>query len=145
VARKPAQRSVRTARGGGPRDITRAASLNPYRGELESHSSQGHDHAVHFLRRLVDDWLGLGSGLLPLAAAQPARRFPLSGARRRMTKKIVLIAGGGTGGPLFPAAAFAEEMARRDWRVMLMTDARGRRYAENFPAERIEDVMAASL
>ncbi|MES1200585.1 MAG: undecaprenyldiphospho-muramoylpentapeptide beta-N-acetylglucosaminyltransferase [Pseudomonadota bacterium] len=62
-----------------------------------------------------------------------------------MTKKIVLIAAGGTGGHLFPAAAFAEEMARRDWRVMLMTDARGRRYAENFPAERIEDVMAASL
>lgn len=27
---------------------------------------------------------------------------------------------------------------------MLMTDARGRRYAENFPAERVEDVAAAS-
>jgi UDP-N-acetylglucosamine--N-acetylmuramyl-(pentapeptide) pyrophosphoryl-undecaprenol N-acetylglucosamine transferase len=62
-----------------------------------------------------------------------------------MSKKIVLIAAGGTGGHLFPAAAFAEEMARRDWRVMLMTDARGRRYAENFPAERIDDVPAASI
>jgi UDP-N-acetylglucosamine--N-acetylmuramyl-(pentapeptide) pyrophosphoryl-undecaprenol N-acetylglucosamine transferase len=62
-----------------------------------------------------------------------------------MTKKIVVIAAGGTGGHLFPAAAFAEEMFRRDWRVMLMTDARGRRYAEGFPAERIEDVAAASL
>lgn len=62
-----------------------------------------------------------------------------------MAKKIVVIAAGGTGGHLFPAAAFAEEMFRRDWRVMLMTDARGRRYAEGFPAERIEDVAAASI
>jgi UDP-N-acetylglucosamine--N-acetylmuramyl-(pentapeptide) pyrophosphoryl-undecaprenol N-acetylglucosamine transferase len=62
-----------------------------------------------------------------------------------MSKKIVVIAAGGTGGHLFPAAAFAEEMFRRDWRVILMTDARGRRYAEGFPAERIEDVPAASL
>lgn len=62
-----------------------------------------------------------------------------------MTKKIVVIAAGGTGGHLFPAAAFAEEMFRRGWRVFLMTDARGRRYAEGFPAERVEDVAAASL
>jgi len=60
-------------------------------------------------------------------------------------KKSVVIAAGGTGGHLFPAAAFAEEMAKRGWRVSLMTDARGRRYAQNFPAERIEDVAAASL
>jgi len=62
-----------------------------------------------------------------------------------MAKKLVVVAAGGTGGHLFPAAAFAEEMARRNWRVVLMTDARGRRYAENFPAERIEDVAAASI
>ena len=37
-----------------------------------------------------------------------------------MTKKIVLIAAGGTGGHLFPAAAFAEEMFRRGWRVVLL-------------------------
>ncbi len=62
-----------------------------------------------------------------------------------MSKKIVVIAAGGTGGHLFPAAAFAKEMRRRAWRVMLMTDARGARFAEDFPAERIEDVAAASL
>jgi UDP-N-acetylglucosamine--N-acetylmuramyl-(pentapeptide) pyrophosphoryl-undecaprenol N-acetylglucosamine transferase len=62
-----------------------------------------------------------------------------------MTKKVVVIAAGGTGGHLFPAAAFAEEMFRREWRVVLMTDARGRRYAEGFPAERVEDVSAASI
>jgi UDP-N-acetylglucosamine--N-acetylmuramyl-(pentapeptide) pyrophosphoryl-undecaprenol N-acetylglucosamine transferase len=62
-----------------------------------------------------------------------------------MSKRFVVIAAGGTGGHLFPAASFAEEMFRRGWRVLLMTDARGRRYAEGFPAERIEDVPAASL
>ena len=62
-----------------------------------------------------------------------------------MTKRVVVIAAGGTGGHLFPAAAFAEEMFRRDWRVMLMTDERGHRYAQGFPAERIDDVPAASL
>lgn len=62
-----------------------------------------------------------------------------------MSKRFVVIAAGGTGGHLFPAAAFAEEMFRRDWRVLLMTDARGRRYSEGFPAERVEDVPAATL
>ncbi len=61
-----------------------------------------------------------------------------------MEKKIVVIAAGGTGGHLFPAAAFAEEMRQRGWRIVLMTDARGRRFAESFPAERVEDVPAAS-
>ena len=62
-----------------------------------------------------------------------------------MSVKTVLIAAGGTGGHLFPAAAFTEEMRARGWRVQLMTDARGRRYAENFPADGVEDVPAATI
>jgi UDP-N-acetylglucosamine--N-acetylmuramyl-(pentapeptide) pyrophosphoryl-undecaprenol N-acetylglucosamine transferase len=62
-----------------------------------------------------------------------------------MSKPIILIAAGGTGGHMFPAAAFAEEMRVRGWRVQLMTDIRGRRYAESFPAERIIDVPAATF
>jgi UDP-N-acetylglucosamine--N-acetylmuramyl-(pentapeptide) pyrophosphoryl-undecaprenol N-acetylglucosamine transferase len=59
--------------------------------------------------------------------------------------KTVLIAAGGTGGHLFPAAAFASAMRARGWRVVLMTDERGRRYATDFPADAIEDVAAATL
>jgi len=59
--------------------------------------------------------------------------------------KEVVIAAGGTGGHLFPAAAFAQAMRARGWRVTLITDVRGRRYAEGFPADAIEDVPAATV
>lgn len=59
--------------------------------------------------------------------------------------KDLVIAAGGTGGHLFPAAAFAEAMRNRGWRVTLITDARGRRYAEGFPADAVEDVAAATF
>jgi UDP-N-acetylglucosamine--N-acetylmuramyl-(pentapeptide) pyrophosphoryl-undecaprenol N-acetylglucosamine transferase len=62
-----------------------------------------------------------------------------------MTARQVLIAAGGTGGHMFPAAAFATEMAARGWGVTLMTDARGRLYAKDFPADRVEDVPAATF
>jgi UDP-N-acetylglucosamine--N-acetylmuramyl-(pentapeptide) pyrophosphoryl-undecaprenol N-acetylglucosamine transferase len=62
-----------------------------------------------------------------------------------MNEKTILIAAGGTGGHLFPAAAFAAEMRARGWRVVLVTDARGRRYAQNFPADSIEEVPAATI
>ncbi|QBY00954.1 UDP-N-acetylglucosamine--N-acetylmuramyl-(pentapeptide) pyrophosphoryl-undecaprenol N-acetylglucosamine transferase [Rhodophyticola sp. CCM32] len=45
----------------------------------------------------------------------------------------LIIAAGGTGGHMFPAQALAEAMLRRGWRVTLSTDARGARYAGDFP------------
>lgn len=60
-------------------------------------------------------------------------------------QKRVIIAAGGTGGHMFPAAAFAEAMRARGWLVTLITDARGRRYGEGFPADAVEDVPAATF
>jgi UDP-N-acetylglucosamine--N-acetylmuramyl-(pentapeptide) pyrophosphoryl-undecaprenol N-acetylglucosamine transferase len=62
-----------------------------------------------------------------------------------MSTRSIVIAAGGTGGHLFPAAAFAEEMRGRGWGVTLITDARGRSYAQGFPADAIEDVAAATI
>lgn len=59
-------------------------------------------------------------------------------------KPLVVIGAGGTGGHMFPAAAFAEEMASRGWEVGLISDDRGLRYAENFPAAWKLEVKAAS-
>jgi UDP-N-acetylglucosamine--N-acetylmuramyl-(pentapeptide) pyrophosphoryl-undecaprenol N-acetylglucosamine transferase len=60
-------------------------------------------------------------------------------------ERTVLIAAGGTGGHLFPAQAFADAMRARGWRIVLMTDERGRVYAKDFVADAIEDVPAATL
>lgn len=57
---------------------------------------------------------------------------------------LVIIGAGGTGGHMFPAAAFATEMRTRGWQVGLISDVRGLRYAENFPADWKEEVRAAS-
>ncbi|MEM7459383.1 MAG: glycosyltransferase, partial [Pseudomonadota bacterium] len=59
-------------------------------------------------------------------------------------KPLVVIGAGGTGGHMFPAAAFAEEMATRGWEVGLISDDRGLRYAEKFPAFWKMEVKAAS-
>ena len=58
--------------------------------------------------------------------------------------KLVIIGAGGTGGHMFPASSFATEMRERGWRVGLVSDARGLRYAEQFPADWKLEVQAAS-
>ena len=59
-------------------------------------------------------------------------------------KPLLIIGAGGTGGHMFPAAAFAEEMVKRGWTIGLMSDERGLRYAADFPSEWQEEVHAAS-
>ncbi|MEO0816666.1 MAG: UDP-N-acetylglucosamine--N-acetylmuramyl-(pentapeptide) pyrophosphoryl-undecaprenol N-acetylglucosamine transferase [Pseudomonadota bacterium] len=62
-----------------------------------------------------------------------------------MTDQPLLIIGaGGTGGHMFPAAAFAEEMRARGWQVGLISDDRGLRYGAKFPADWKAEVQAAS-
>lgn len=60
------------------------------------------------------------------------------------TDRLVIIAAGGTGGHMFPARAFADEMRARGWAVGLISDDRGLRYAETFPAEWKVAVKASS-
>jgi len=59
-------------------------------------------------------------------------------------EKLAVIAAGGTGGHMFPARAFAEELRARGWQTALISDARGLRYAADFPADWKEEIEAAS-
>ncbi|MEQ1780371.1 MAG: undecaprenyldiphospho-muramoylpentapeptide beta-N-acetylglucosaminyltransferase [Hyphomonadaceae bacterium] len=60
-------------------------------------------------------------------------------------KPLVVVAAGGTGGHMFPAQAFADEMHARGWMVALVTDERGKKYATNFPADWRLEVEAATF
>ncbi|TIT25411.1 MAG: UDP-N-acetylglucosamine--N-acetylmuramyl-(pentapeptide) pyrophosphoryl-undecaprenol N-acetylglucosamine transferase, partial [Mesorhizobium sp.] len=51
-----------------------------------------------------------------------------------MSRGVILLAAGGTGGHLFPAEALAHELIRRGWTVHLATDDRAERFAGQFPA-----------
>jgi len=60
------------------------------------------------------------------------------------TPKRALIAAGGTGGHIFPARAAAQELVSRGWQVRLVTDARGMKHTQGFPADTIDQIRAAS-
>lgn len=61
-----------------------------------------------------------------------------------MTRPLVLIAAGGTGGHLFPAEALASALARLDVRVVLATDGRVGEIAKTFPAERVIEIPSGT-
>jgi UDP-N-acetylglucosamine--N-acetylmuramyl-(pentapeptide) pyrophosphoryl-undecaprenol N-acetylglucosamine transferase len=62
-----------------------------------------------------------------------------------MSKGIILLAAGGTGGHLFPAEALAHELKANGWSVHLVTDSRAERFAGKFPAEEIHVVPSATI
>ena len=61
-----------------------------------------------------------------------------------MSRRLIVIAAGGTGGHMFPAQALAEAMLARGWRVKLSTDDRGARYSQGFPDEVEIDVVPSA-
>ena len=61
------------------------------------------------------------------------------------SRKIAVIAAGGTGGHLFPAQALAQVLKGRGWRIILATDERTQALAETFPAEKRIAVRSATL
>ena len=56
---------------------------------------------------------------------------------------LIVLAAGGTGGHLFPAQALAGVLARRGWKIVVMTDARFANFATHFPGARIETVPSS--
>jgi UDP-N-acetylglucosamine--N-acetylmuramyl-(pentapeptide) pyrophosphoryl-undecaprenol N-acetylglucosamine transferase len=61
-----------------------------------------------------------------------------------MTKGLVILAAGGTGGHLFPAQALAEALRARGYDIHLMTDHRVKDYGKNFPASETHLIPSAS-
>lgn len=62
-----------------------------------------------------------------------------------MSKGIIFLSAGGTGGHLFPAEALAHTLSERGYRVHLVTDSRAERYAGSFPAEKIHSIPSATI
>ncbi|MEM8744891.1 MAG: glycosyltransferase, partial [Pseudomonadota bacterium] len=62
-----------------------------------------------------------------------------------MSKPVVMIAAGGTGGHLFPAFALTEELKRRGYDVDLVTDVRADQYGIDFPGRAAHQVPSATL
>ena len=62
-----------------------------------------------------------------------------------MSDRPILLAAGGTGGHLFPAAALAQELGRRGLAVELATDFRAEKYGGDFPARAIHRIPSATL
>lgn len=61
-----------------------------------------------------------------------------------MSNACVLLAAGGTGGHLFPAAALAAALSRRGVEVELATDDRALKYGRNFPARAVHAFPSAT-
>jgi UDP-N-acetylglucosamine--N-acetylmuramyl-(pentapeptide) pyrophosphoryl-undecaprenol N-acetylglucosamine transferase len=62
-----------------------------------------------------------------------------------MSKGVIVLAAGGTGGHLFPAEALGHELKARGYAVHLVTDSRAERFAGKFPAEDIHVVPSATI
>lgn len=59
--------------------------------------------------------------------------------------KLILLSAGGTGGHMTPAAALAQDLLSRDYRVELVTDTRGKKYTNMFEDVPVNVIKAGTL
>ncbi len=69
----------------------------------------------------------------------------MAGSKVEPDRGVIVLGAGGTGGHMFPAQALAGELTRRGFRIVLITDDRGRAYADRFPSTHIEVIHAATF
>lgn len=62
-----------------------------------------------------------------------------------ISKGLIVLAAGGTGGHLFPAQALGEELVRRGYVVHLMSDERVKDYGSRFPAADTHVISSATI
>ena len=136
----------------GPRADVRPPGRHQHGGQRASHAGQGHDAAVHLLRRLLAAVARARHGLPGRAdAPAPALRSMLdrlAHRRRRADERStasILLAAGGTGGHLFPAEALAKALAgaRRRASRSPPTSASSA-ISRRFPAEEVIAIPSAT-
>tara|TARA_B100000427_G_scaffold308696_1_gene297120 strand:- start:449 stop:1549 length:1101 start_codon:yes stop_codon:yes gene_type:complete len=57
--------------------------------------------------------------------------------KNKKNKPYIMIAAGGSGGHLFSADAISKELKKRNYRIILLTDKRVKRFLDNFKADKI--------
>jgi UDP-N-acetylglucosamine--N-acetylmuramyl-(pentapeptide) pyrophosphoryl-undecaprenol N-acetylglucosamine transferase len=62
-----------------------------------------------------------------------------------MSKGVIFLAAGGTGGHLFPAEALAHDLIARGWDIHLATDDRAQRFTGSFPATKVHIIRSATI
>ena len=60
-------------------------------------------------------------------------------------KPLIILTAGGTGGHVMPAQALAAELIEREYRVQIITDARGMKYAKGFGDLKIHQIEAGTF